>query len=240
VPSSVRRRKLFEDVAERVERRIRDAAIAPGSPLPSERELMREFGVGRPAVREALFHLNRMGLIELRSGERARVAEPTPSVVFETLSGAARYFLAAPRGVEHFQKARAFFETGLARHAAENASTRDLEELFLALEANRLAIGDTRRFRETDIAFHYRLAVIPNNPIFTAIHSAMIEWLREQRLVTLIMPGQNRTAYDAHAAIYAAIAARDPDAAERQMREHLEQVAKIYARVMAEESWEPM
>jgi GntR family transcriptional regulator, sialic acid-inducible nan operon repressor len=240
VSSAIRRRKLFEEVAERVEQRIRDAEIAPGGQLPSERELMREFGVGRPAVREALFHLNRMGLIELRSGERARVSEPTPSVVFETLSGAARYFLSAPGGVEHFQKARAFFETGLARNAAQNATDRDLKELSSALEANRLAIGDMRRFGETDIAFHYRLAVIPDNPIFTAIHAAIIEWLREQRLVTLSIPGQNRTAYEAHAAIYSAIAARDPDAAERQMRSHLEQVAEIYAQVKAEASWAVM
>lgn len=237
---AIRRRKLFEDIAERVEQRIRDSEIAPGGQLPSERELMREFGVGRPAVREALFHLNRMGLIELRSGERARVAEPTPSVVVETLSGAARHFLSAPGGVEHFQKARAFFEIGLARYAAQNATERDLEELFAALDANRQCIGDIRRFGETDIAFHYRVAVIPTNPIFTAIHAAIIEWLREQRQVTLSIPGQNRIAYGAHAAIYEAIAAHDADAAERQMRKHLEQVAKLYAQVRAEGSWAPM
>jgi DNA-binding FadR family transcriptional regulator len=237
---SIRRRKLYEDIAERVEQRIRDAEIAPGARLPSERELMREFGVGRPAVREALFHLNRMGLIELRSGERARVAEPTPSAVVETVSGAARYFLSAPGGVEHFQKARAFFETGLARHAAKNATARDLQDLASALEANRLAIGDTRKFGETDIAFHFRLALISNNPIFTAIHAAIIEWLREQRFVTLSIPGQNRKAYEAHAAIYQAIAAGDADAAERHMQEHLDQVARTYAQVKAEGSWAPM
>jgi len=237
---AIRRRKLYEDVAQRVEQRIRDAEIAPGGQLPSERELMREFGVGRPAVREALFHLNRMGLIELRSGERARVAEPTPRIVFETLSGAARYFLSAPHGIEHFQTARAFFEIGLARYAAQCATKHELKQLSLALDANRHSIGDVRKFGETDIAFHYRLAVIPNNPIFTAIHAAIIEWLMEQRQVTLSIPGQNRIAYEAHAAIYRAIAAHDADAAELRMREHLEQVAKLYAQVKDESAWAPM
>jgi DNA-binding FadR family transcriptional regulator len=234
--SIVRRRKLFEEVAERVEQRIRDAEIAPGSSLPSERELMREFGVGRPAVREALFHLNRMGLVELRSGERARVAEPTPQAVVDTLAGAARYFLSAPQGIEHFQKARAFFETGLARYAAENATPDDIGELEAALEANRRSIGDMRKFGETDIAFHYRLAVIPDNPIFSALHAAIIGWLREQRQVTLSIPGQNRIAYQAHAAICEAIAKRDPDAAETRMREHLDQVARTYMQIKAEGS----
>jgi GntR family transcriptional repressor for pyruvate dehydrogenase complex len=161
-------------------------------------------------------------------------------MVFETLSGAARYFLSAPDGVEHFQKARAFFEIGLARYAAQYATKHDLKALSLALDANRHSIGDVWKFGKTDIAFHYRLAVIPNNPIFTAIHAAIIEWLMEQRQVTLSIPGQNRIAYEAHAAIYRAIAAHDADAAERQMRAHLEQVAKLYARAKEENAWAPM
>jgi GntR family transcriptional repressor for pyruvate dehydrogenase complex len=201
---------------------------------------MREFGVGRPAVREALFHLSRMGLIELRSGERATVAEPTAEAVVETLSGAARYFLAQPGGVDHFQRARAFFETGLARYAAENASAQDLVALEAALDANRQAVGDVKKFGETDVAFHYALAVIPRNPIYTAIHAAIIEWLVEQRQVTLSIPGQNRIAYDAHADICRAIEARDPNEAERQMRIHLAQVAGLYARVTGGDAWAPM
>jgi GntR family transcriptional regulator, sialic acid-inducible nan operon repressor len=236
----IRRRKLFEEIAERVEKRIRNEEIAPGGRLPSERELMREFGVGRPAVREALFHLNRMGLIELRSGERAKVAEPTAQVVVETLSGTARYFLSQPGGIDHFQQARAFFEIGLARFAAEKASRQDLANLAAALEANRQAIGDVKKFGETDVAFHYALATIPGNPIFTAIHAAIIEWLVDQRQVTLSIPGQNRIAYEAHADIYRAIEAGDPDEAERHMRTHLAQVAGLYARVTAGGSWAPM
>jgi DNA-binding FadR family transcriptional regulator len=220
--SIIRRRKLYEDVAERVEQRIRNEEFAPGGRLPSERQLMREFGVGRPAVREALFYLNRMGLIELRSGERAKVAE---------LSGAARYFLSEPGGIDHFQQARALFETGLARYAAEKASAQDLAALDAALDANREAVGDVKKFGETDVAFHYALAVIPRNPIYTAIHAAIIEWLVEQRQVTLSIPGQNRIAYEAHADIYRAIEAHDADEAERQMRTHLAQVAALYSRV---------
>jgi GntR family transcriptional repressor for pyruvate dehydrogenase complex len=238
--ASIRRRKLYEEIAERVERRIREEAIAPGDPLPSERQLMREFGVGRPAVREALFHLNRMGLVELRSGERARVAEPTAEAVVETLSGAARHFLSQPGGIDHFQQARAFFETGLARFAAENATVEDIAKLAAALEANRQAVGDVKKFGETDVAFHYAIAVIPRNPIYTALHAAIIEWLMEQRQVTLNILGQNRIAYEAHADIYRAIEARDSDEAERQMRTHLAQVAGVYARVTGGASWAPM
>src|SRR5215470_10525466 len=135
--AAVRRRRLYEDVASGIEAAIRDGVLKPGDPLPSERELTVQFGVGRTAVREALFHLQKMGLIELKSGERAKVTRPTPEVVFEGLAGAARHMLAQPDGVRQFQDARTFFEVGLARHAAKHATASDLRDLAAALEANK-------------------------------------------------------------------------------------------------------
>jgi DNA-binding FadR family transcriptional regulator len=172
---AIKRRKLYEDVAEHLEQMIRDAAVSPGDQLPSERDLMAQYGVGRPAVREALFHLQKMGVIEVRSGERARVTRPTPEVVVDGLAGAARHLLAEPDGVRQFQSARTFFEIGLARHAASHATEADLRQLKAALDANRQSIGDLAKFERTDVAFHYVLAVIPRNPIFTALHSAIAE-----------------------------------------------------------------
>src|SRR3954452_8371400 len=123
--AAVRRRKLYEEVADDLERMIQDGRYAAADLLPSERELMRQFGVGRPAVREALFHLQKMGLVEIKAGARARVAAPTPKAVVESLAGSVRYLLSAPNGVAHLQEVRAFFEAGLARHAALHASDEE-------------------------------------------------------------------------------------------------------------------
>ena len=227
----VRKRRLSQDVAEHLERMIRDGTFSESDRLPSERELMRHFGVGRPSVREALQHLRTMGLLEVGSGERARVTRPTPQVVIDALSAPVRHMIAAPGGVQSFQSARAFFEAGLARHAALHATREDIVDLESALEANRRSIGDLERFQRTDVAFHYVLAVIPRNPIFTAIHAALAEWLLEQRRTTLA-PGEDAKAYQAHRAIAEAVASGDPDRAERAMREHLEYVARRYTDVV--------
>lgn len=224
----IRRRKLYEEVAHRLEAQIHEGHYSPGDQLPSERELMLMYGVGRPAIREALFSLQRMGLVAINSGERARVTRPTPQVMFETLSGAARHMLNEPDGVRHFQEARTFFEIGLARHAAEHATPADLEKLRQALAANEAAIGNAAAFERTDVAFHYVLAVIPRNPIYIAIHEAIAAWLTEQRHVSLQREGQNEIAFQAHRAVFEAIAARDPDSAERVMREHMAQVIRTY------------
>jgi GntR family transcriptional repressor for pyruvate dehydrogenase complex len=228
---AIRRRKLYEEVADHLERMIQDGEFAEGERLPSERELMRQFGVGRPAIREALFHLRKMGLIEIRSGERARVTRPTPQFVIDALAGTARHMIAAPGGVTDFQNARTFFEAGLARHAALHATEEDLASFRAALEANRVSIGDLKRFERTDVGFHYVLALVPRNPIFTAIHAALAEWLLEQRQTTLA-PGQDLRAYQAHRAIFEAVAAHNPDRAENAMRAHLEYVARRYTNVV--------
>ena len=227
VQAVIRRRKLYEEVADHLERMIHDGQYTPSDQLPSERDLMREFGVGRPAIREALFHLRKMGLVEIRSGERARVTQPTPQFVIDALGGTARHMLSAPGGVRNFQDARVFFEAGLARHAALHATDDELAGFEEALKANQDSIGDLKRFEKTDVGFHYVLAVIPKNPIFTAIHAALAEWLLEQRRKTLA-PGEDLLAYRAHKAIFDAVAARDPDRAEKAMRAHLAYVARRY------------
>ncbi len=227
----IQRRKLHAEVAARIEEQIHAGRWGEGDQLPSERDLMERFGVGRPAVREALLSLEKMGLIAIRSGERARVTAPRPEFLLGQLSGAARWLLAMPGGVRHFQEARLLFETALARHAAERASAADLTALEAALENNRAALGDLAEFERTDVAFHFEIAALPGNPIFTAMHQASVEWLTEQRAISLQVPGADRRAFECHRRIFDAIRARDADRAEREMRDHLGQVAELYWQV---------
>jgi GntR family transcriptional repressor for pyruvate dehydrogenase complex len=227
----LKRSRLFEQVADILEQRIRDLKLMAGAELPSERQLMAEFGVGRTAIREALFHLQQAGLVDLRAGSRARVAAPNAEVVMTSLSSSAKYLLSDDNGIRHFQDARAFFEAGLVRDAARNATPKDIRYLSDALDANHQSIGDMRRFEESDVAFHYAIATISKNPIYVVMHRAIIDWLVEQRRVTLSYPGQNRVAFDAHLAIFEAIKARNPELADARMRSHLDQVAKLYWKV---------
>src|SRR5262249_23937680 len=151
----IRRRKLYEEVALRIEAMIRERRYAPGDRLPSEKEIMSEFGVGRSAVREAMLSLQKMGLLSVSSGERAKVTAPTADALVKELSGAARLLLAQDGGIQQFQEARALFEIGLARLAAQRATKRDIETLREALDANGRAIGNRPDFMRTDVDFHY-------------------------------------------------------------------------------------
>ncbi len=61
------RKKLSEMVEEELEQMIRRHEFGEGEQLPSERELMAFFNVGRPSVREALAALKRKGLVQIKN-----------------------------------------------------------------------------------------------------------------------------------------------------------------------------
>lgn len=80
--------------------------------------------------------------------------------------------------------------------------------------------------------FHYVLPTICRNPIFMALHRAMSGWLMEARNITMQIPGSTERAFRAHKRIYEGIAAGDPDAAAKAMREHLKEVDRFYWEVV--------
>ncbi len=220
-------RKKFEEIAEHLELMIFLGKLQPGDRIPSERDLMAQFGAGRSSVREALFSLQRKGLLAIRPGAAARVTSPSTDTMVNELSGAARHLLRQPQGVRDLQQARALFEIGLARHAALGASDEDVAALAKSLEENRLA-ADQEEFFRTDMLFHYTLAMIAHNQIFTSLNVALSDWLADQRRISSRSKATFAEVYAEHKAVYDAIAARDPVAAELAMERHLDAVADRY------------
>jgi GntR family transcriptional repressor for pyruvate dehydrogenase complex len=223
-----RTRKRYEEIAEHVELQILSDRLGEGGRLPSERELMEQFGVGRSTVREALFSLQRMGLVEVTSGAPARITRPTAESIIEALAGAARHFLATPVGVRHFQHARLLFEVALVRDVAMQADDAKIAKLATALDANRRSIGHQTDFLQTDFDFHKTLAEITENPILTSVNVALNDWLGKQREMSVRGGAKQSNAYAQHAAIFDAIAARDPLRAQQAMEAHLTTVARQY------------
>jgi GntR family transcriptional repressor for pyruvate dehydrogenase complex len=174
----------------------------------------------------------RQGLIRLRTGERPKVTTPTPETLITELSGAARSFLAQPGGLEHFQEARALLEVGIARLAAKRCTDNDIVKLRCALDANIAARGDLERFERTDVAFHYVLATITRNPIYAAVHDALVEWLTSQRTISLQVAGAEDAALEGHREVFEGVVRRDPEGAARAMEDHLASVAALIRRAM--------
>ena len=217
----VRKRKLSDDVIERLEAAIRDGTYPAGESLPSERELMVMFQVGRPSVREALFALQKRGLVQLGAGEKPKVVEPSPRHLLDELGATARLLLDQPAGLDHFEQARMALEIYLVTYACAHADDADIARLEAAVDANGAAIGRGRAFVATDVAFHRVLTELPGNPIFLAMHDAIVEWIIHVRPVRLNTEDNNRHSHAQHRAIVETIRRRDLVAAIAAVREHL-------------------
>lgn len=226
--TSIKRRKVHEDVAEQIENQILSGGLPEGSSLPSERSLMEAFNVGRPAVREALLLLQRSGFIKVSSGGRTLVTRPTAANFLDQLSSSARHLLSSEEGERSFQEARRLFEAAIARNAAEIATKDDIQRLEAALLANQQSIGNLESFERTDVAFHLTLAEIGENPVFSALHKAIAEWLALQRHIALRVPGVENSAYRSHEEIYQAVADHQPEQAWQAMDRHLRQVMQQF------------
>lgn len=77
-PAGAARTLPFEAVKASLRQRIADGGWQPGARLPSERELVQEFGCARMTVHRAVRELEDEGLVERRQGSGSYVAELHP------------------------------------------------------------------------------------------------------------------------------------------------------------------
>jgi DNA-binding FadR family transcriptional regulator len=227
----IQRRKIYQEVVDRLLQRIRSGEWRAGDQLPSERDLMDTYGVGRPAIREALQDLARSGIVEITHGERARVVVPTADLLIEQVAGGAKHMLLMEPGMlEHLKDARVFLETGLCKMAAQNATQEDKARLLARWEAHCEALNEMDQFLYRDMLFHREIASISGNPIFPSIVEALFNWAGEYYQNIVRAPGSEQLTLAEHRRIYEAIADSNGDLAAEAMRDHLLRANELYRR----------
>ena len=124
---------LSSQVVDRLEELVLDGDIRPGSSIPSESELVEQFGVSRIVIREAVRTLATRGLIEVRQGRR-----PTVSVLNATMPG--DFFRMALRqdgnALMELIEVRWALEVHTARLAALQATETDIETMQVTIRRN--------------------------------------------------------------------------------------------------------
>jgi DNA-binding FadR family transcriptional regulator len=223
------RPKLAELVQNRLLAVIKAENLRPGDLLPSERELMQSYAVGRPSIREAMQNLKRMGLIEINHGERPRVAAPSFERMVADMSETMRHVLInSPATLDHLKEARASFEMTMAQIAARKRTREDVDDLRRILAEQEQARLDSNAFLEADGRFHHRIAVITGNPIFANLSQALFAWLARFHFDLVRKPGVEQLTLAEHSQILDAIERGEPDEAARLTGDHLNRANTLY------------
>lgn len=223
------RRKLSDQIQDRLLSIIQSEEMAPGDPIPSERELMEAYSVGRPAIREAMQNLQRMGLIEIRHGERPRIAEPSFERATGQLAETMRHLLThSSTSMEHLKEARLLFEEQMVRVAASRRTDQDITRLQTVLDKQTAAKNDSAEFLREDGNFHREIARISGNPIFEGLSKSLFEWLAHFHFDLVRRPGLEDLTLIEHQRILEAIKEGDADRAARELTDHLNRANTLY------------
>lgn len=224
------RKKLSDEVFARLKHMIETGELKAGDDMPSERELMERYGVGRPAIREAMQALAGKGLVEISQGERAKVLRITAETIIRQVDLPAKLMLSGSSDtLEHLKSARIFFERGMIREAAGKATPEHVASLKALLDKQRQSLGDADAFIEADMEFHQSIAAISGNPIFAAVSGAMLGWLKSYHTEMLIWTGRENVTLAEHEEIIRALEKGNADLAEKAMIKHLERSRALYA-----------
>ena len=190
---------------------------------------MEAFRVGRPAIREALQNLQRMGLIQIAHGESARVLTPNARSIIDQVAGTAQRILSnSPETFENLKDARLFFEIGMARLAAARATPDDVKALKRCVDEQAAAGSNLDAFLSADIAFHRAIAAVSGNSIFIAVSEATLGWLREYHVGLIRKAGRELTTLVEHRLIVDRIGAHDVEGAAAAMLAHLTRANELY------------
>ena len=216
-------RSLALELVDALGDRIRDGSLAAGDKLPTEAEIMGEFGVSRTVVREAISKLQAAGLVQTRHGIGTFVVGLGDSAPFRV----APEQLATLRDVIALLELRIGIETEAAGLAALRRTEQNLVYMRSALNAFERAIEEGRDAVGPDFQFHLEIARATQNPHFADIMASLgSSIIPRSRLETPADMSEERRNYlhgvnREHQSILDAIAAQDAESARAAMRTHL-------------------
>ncbi len=221
-PFPVAGKSVSEFVIDRIVEMIAQKELAPGVVLPTEKELAQQLGVSLIALREATRVLKILGVLRSVPRRGTIVLPQAEYAQFEQL-GILLGLSAENTG--NVMEARSIVEGRAVRLAAQRATPEEIAEMRRLLNRQERHVHDVVGYPQEDEAFHRATVIAAHNPILVTVLDAMRRPLRVVRQQTALLPHRLEKAMTYHTRLVDAIAARDPDAAEHALLDHLEDVS---------------
>ncbi|PSJ38503.1 FadR/GntR family transcriptional regulator [Allosphingosinicella deserti] len=216
---------MTDDLFAKFEAQVRSGALAPGSRLPTQKEIALAENVSRTVVREAFARLAAQGLTVSRQGSGVFVADTAEYRAFQIT----RDELNELADVIKLLEMRLAVETEMAGLAASRRTTADIGAIQEALQDMVDAIDDPVAAAKADAAFHLAIARATQNDYYVRLVDFLGLRLVPPR--NLYLRDQPREAHDAyvarvlgeHEAIVDAIVRMDPARAREAARHHMQE-----------------
>lgn len=201
----------------RFQQLLGDGLLAPGSRLPSERELATSFGVARSSLRQALKVLEIMGVITQKVGDGSYLNKDASEVLAVPMEF---LLLLDDTSLQELIEMRLMMEPAIAAKAAERASASDIAVLRQSVVDFQRSGQDRVRLVASDLEFHRAIFRASGNRLsgrfFHLIHRAMLNMM----MVTSQLVDLQHT-LEFHVPILEAIERRDARRAASLMTDHL-------------------
>jgi len=215
----VERVPLADEIIAQIVERIRSGSLRPGDRLPTELELVEQFGVSRSSVREALKGLEILGIVT-RTNSGTFISATSPA------SALTRYlsadFIARRLEVVDVYEARRILEVELTTLALRNVSGHDIE--YLRELADRMAatpLEDLDAYMDLDRVFHSEICNLSGNAILATMWLIAYDVFAEIRRSVPPTDAFRRLSDERHRLLVQALASGDPDHVRRTVSESL-------------------
>ncbi|SFL53445.1 DNA-binding transcriptional regulator, FadR family [Paenibacillus sp. 1_12] len=227
---SLNRPKLVDDVVIQLQKKISSGDIRHGDKIPTEPELMEQFGVGRSTIREAVRVLVHAGLLEKKQGFGTYLT--SNSVIQEPLEHRLRR-----AEILEVYEVRKMLELEISRLAAARRDEEDLEKMRGHLDNRSAALdrGDTEAYLLSDIDFHLSVAVASKNSVVIDLYRTFSTVLLDasQKLAKYQSGHDPHTLF--HERLYQSIQEKDVQAAVHWTSQNLEGTISELERYLGKE-----
>jgi GntR family transcriptional repressor for pyruvate dehydrogenase complex len=211
-------RQLTTQVVDHIRMLIESGELKPGDKIPAERDFARELNISRASLRAGIGYMAAMGILKVRHGVGAFVADGPPQLGNASLS-----LMNAIHGFHPWQmfEARILLEGQLAALAAERGKPADFALMGEEVTDMYATLDDPQEYLIHDVRFHRLIAQASGNPVLAALMESITGALYDNRRPNVELASDRRSAANMHREIFRAVSARDASTARETMVRHL-------------------
>lgn len=210
--------KAGDVLADQLRTRIRSGELREGQSLPTERELVRQTGLSRMSVREALRILETEGLITTRPGRNggSRVRRPAGDELTRHLE---LFIWGRNAGLKDLHDVREALEALAAEGAARRRTEADIKNLSDKTVALEGAVDDAEAYLSANLDWHMAVVKASHNELLISLMNVLAHVIHDATASEAFdSPEVRASTVKVHRSILAAIIEGDAQAAQRRMK----------------------